>query len=196
MKNLLVPDGKYYTYQDICQVLELYKRKYFAARVSYFHVWWCLKYAHFCGMTLPGGLYKSRRTSINQVYFILQEGIPLRRYSKNEIQLLLTFPHPLDIYTPSLIFHRDWRWKYMWTIFWGIWFPWGIEYREWNKVYIITLWEVLSLGSHSLVGCVVEYFDSYNINKIQQDETGCRYLFTAKSLYMFRVSIAPIIRGT
>ena len=29
------------------------------------------------------------------------------------------------------------------------------------------------------------------INKIQQDETVCRYLFTAKSLYMFRVSIAP-----
>ena len=35
-----------------------------------------------------------------------------------------------------------------------------------------------------------------NINKIQQDATACRYLFTAKSLYMFRVSIAPIIRST
>ena len=34
------------------------------------------------------------------------------------------------------------------------------------------------------------------INKIQQDATVCRYLFTAKSLYMFRVSIAPIIRST
>ena len=33
-------------------------------------------------------------------------------------------------------------------------------------------------------------------NKIQQDATVCRYLFTAKSLYMFRVSIAPIIRCT
>jgi len=30
------------------------------------------------------------------------------------------------------------------------------------------------------------------INMIQQDATVCRYLFTAKSLYMFRVSIAPI----
>ena len=30
------------------------------------------------------------------------------------------------------------------------------------------------------------------INKIQQDATVCRYLFTAKSLYMFRVSIIPI----
>jgi len=34
------------------------------------------------------------------------------------------------------------------------------------------------------------------INKIQQDSTVCRYLFTAKLLYMFRVSIAPIIRST
>jgi len=34
------------------------------------------------------------------------------------------------------------------------------------------------------------------INKIQQDATICRYLFTVKLLYMFRVSIAPIIRST
>ena len=34
------------------------------------------------------------------------------------------------------------------------------------------------------------------INKIQQDATVCRYLFTAKSLYVFRASIAPIIRST
>ena len=34
------------------------------------------------------------------------------------------------------------------------------------------------------------------INKIQQDATVFRYLFTAKSLYVFRVSIAPIIRST
>jgi hypothetical protein len=34
------------------------------------------------------------------------------------------------------------------------------------------------------------------IKKIQQDATACRYLFTAKSLYMFRVSIAPIVRST
>jgi len=32
--------------------------------------------------------------------------------------------------------------------------------------------------------------------KIQPDATVCRYLFTAKSLYMFRVSIAPIIKST
>ena len=35
-----------------------------------------------------------------------------------------------------------------------------------------------------------------NSNKIQQDAIVCRYLFTAKSLYMSRVSIAPIIRST
>jgi len=34
------------------------------------------------------------------------------------------------------------------------------------------------------------------INKIQSDATACRSLFTAKLLYMFRVSIAPIIRST
>jgi hypothetical protein len=37
---------------------------------------------------------------------------------------------------------------------------------------------------------------SIYINKIQQDATVCRCLFTAKLLYMFRVSIAPIIRST
>jgi len=31
---------------------------------------------------------------------------------------------------------------------------------------------------------------------MQQDATVGRYLFTAKLLYMFRVSIAPIIRST
>ena len=32
------------------------------------------------------------------------------------------------------------------------------------------------------------------INKIQRDATICMYLFTAKSLYVFRASIAPIFR--
>jgi len=36
----------------------------------------------------------------------------------------------------------------------------------------------------------------FYINKIQQDATVYTYLFTAKSLYMFRVSITPIIRST
>ena len=34
------------------------------------------------------------------------------------------------------------------------------------------------------------------INKIQRDATVCSCLFTAKLLYKFRVSIAPIIRST
>jgi len=34
------------------------------------------------------------------------------------------------------------------------------------------------------------------INKIQRNATVCRCLFTAKLLYVFRVSIAPIIRTT
>ena len=36
----------------------------------------------------------------------------------------------------------------------------------------------------------------YALNKFQQDAKICRYLFTSKSLYMFRVSNAPIIRST
>jgi len=40
------------------------------------------------------------------------------------------------------------------------------------------------------------YDNNSIINKIQQDATVCRYLFTAKSLCMFRMSIAPIIRST
>jgi len=34
------------------------------------------------------------------------------------------------------------------------------------------------------------------INNIQQDATVCRYLFTAKLPYIFRVSLARIIRST
>ena len=34
------------------------------------------------------------------------------------------------------------------------------------------------------------------IDKIQQDTTVCRYLLTASLLYMFRASIATIIRST
>ena len=36
----------------------------------------------------------------------------------------------------------------------------------------------------------------YQVEEIQRDATICRYLFTAKLLYMFRASIAPIISST
>ena len=36
----------------------------------------------------------------------------------------------------------------------------------------------------------------YSIDNFQQDATVCRYLLTAILLYMFRVSIEPIIRST
>ena len=55
-------------------------------------------------------------------------------------------------------------------------------------LYIYSNWYVMCFSIDKLT-------DIY-INKIQQDATVCRYLFTAKSLYMFRVSIAPIIRST
>ena len=49
------------------------------------------------------------------------------------------------------------------------------------------------------VGEVLWYFNMpmvMDINKIQQDATLCRYLFTTISLYIFQVSIVPIIRST
>jgi len=51
---------------------------------------------------------------------------------------------------------------------------------------------ILGFNFLFMVPCIVTLY----INKIQQDATVCRYLFTAKSLYMFRVYIAPIIRRT
>ena len=62
----------------------------------------------------------------------------------------------------------------------------------------------LSWGKFKKKIRVVNYKTNFNpnlfvsgyINKIQQDATICRYLFTAKSLYIFRVSIAPIVRST
>jgi len=36
----------------------------------------------------------------------------------------------------------------------------------------------------------------FQVEEIQQGATVCRYLFTAKLLYMFRTSIVPIIRIT
>ena len=47
-------------------------------------------------------------------------------------------------------------------------------------------------GNVVLAGISVTFF----IDKIQQNATVCRYLFTASLLYMFRASIAPIIRST
>ena len=44
--------------------------------------------------------------------------------------------------------------------------------------------------------CLLSDVESTYINKIQQDATVCRYLFTAKLFYMFRTSIIPIIRST
>jgi len=38
-------------------------------------------------------------------------------------------------------------------------------------------------------------YNNNNNNNSQQDATVCRYLFTLNLLYMFRVSIAPIIRS-
>ena len=68
------------------------------------------------------------------------------------------------------------------------------EHEAWNSqmVHVIILSSTLSPYT---------YLSKYRqpificINKIQQDATVCRYLFTASLLYMFRASIAPVIRS-
>ena len=58
--------------------------------------------------------------------------------------------------------------------------------------------QLLVYGYRGLLEWVkrAEAFDLSMLIKIQPDATVCRYLFTAKSLYLFRVSAAPIIRRT
>jgi hypothetical protein len=92
------------------------------------------------------------------------------------------------------------------SLYWGT----GLKEKE--------FWKILFVGTRSQISTVprfygtdsegglmkkkkiVEYIyrelNNFHINKIQQDATVCRCLFTEKSLYMFQVSIAPIIRST
>ena len=68
------------------------------------------------------------------------------------------------------------------------------KYGEERKVYIRqpNVWM-----SSSKVNSLLNYFKIYHlfvyIDKIQQYETVCRYLFTANILYMFRVRIAVTV---
>jgi len=54
----------------------------------------------------------------------------------------------------------------------------------------------MRIPHHSVGGPREKLLAQLYINKIQQDETVCRYLFTPNLLYMFRVSIAPFSRST
>ena len=62
----------------------------------------------------------------------------------------------------------------------------GCDYALWQKIPTVKLAFLYSWFRASWL----------YINKIQRDATVCRCLFTWKLLYMFRVSIAPIIRST
>ena len=62
-------------------------------------------------------------------------------------------------------------------------------FKYMNWVFLMTLVDILRFLSQ-------RRWNNMCINKIQQDATVCRCLFTAKLLYMFRLSIAPIIRIT
>ena len=65
-----------------------------------------------------------------------------------------------------------------------------------NEIYLLinyiksALWRVAKRLSY------IEDAQCLNVNKIQQDAIVCRYFFTANLLYIFWVSIAPIIRST
>ena len=64
-------------------------------------------------------------------------------------------------------------------------------------VFNIEIWN----GRAGLSGCISHssiYMKIGNkqFEEIQQDATVCRYLFTAKLLYMFRASVAPSIGST
>ena len=63
-------------------------------------------------------------------------------------------------------------------------------------LYIQICTDVAEKPAESPPSRELESISVSDINKIQQDATVCRYLFTANLLYMFRVSIAPIIRST
>jgi len=83
-----------------------------------------------------------------------------------------------------------------------------------RKFYFVKTKASLCLGMFAMLICLLAYSHTLvtgehskilnswlrasqlYINKIRQNATVCRYLFTAKSLYMFPVSIAPIIRST
>ena len=58
--------------------------------------------------------------------------------------------------------------------------------------------QLLVYGYRGLLGWAkrAEAFDLSILIKIQPDATVFRYLFTAKSLYMFWVSTTPIFRST
>ena len=61
----------------------------------------------------------------------------------------------------------------------------------WEKTVVCTSQTFLETSINSLSLNGIQY-----IHKFRQDATVYRCLFTAKFLYIFRVSIAPIIRST
>ena len=66
---------------------------------------------------------------------------------------------------------------------------WG-DYSEWLSY--VAFPEIYSLSDTKYVNCLSHLVNPIDIFiKIQPDATVCRYLFTAKSLYMFRVSQHP-----
>ena len=70
-----------------------------------------------------------------------------------------------------------------------------IQFLYGGKVHDVTLCPIVETRGLARLGTGLDITLQY-INKIQQDATVCRYLFTAKLLYMFRASITPIIRST
>jgi len=66
-----------------------------------------------------------------------------------------------------------------------------------TKVYYNIRWQVINSPYYCTYHIMNEADNHwFCINNIQKDATVRRYLFTASLLYMFRASIAPIIRST
>ena len=63
------------------------------------------------------------------------------------------------------------------------------------ETFILRVKKFHILTKHDVTIRLITYAGIY-INKIQRDATVCRCFFAAKLIYMFRVSIAPIIRST
>jgi len=64
-------------------------------------------------------------------------------------------------------------------------------------LYFSYLQPLINITScHSCHALLVLKLLSIYVEEIQRDATVCRYLFTAELLYMFRASIAPVIRST
>ena len=140
-------------------------------------------------------LYTKREES---VYCLLRANATLRKGTVNFVESVCppgTTRQPLDVLWWNLIF-EDFS-KLVMKIQISLKsninngsYIWRLLYSMMKSLYILL--RILNVPNKH---CTHKQ-NIFCINKIQQDATVCRCLFTAKSLYMFQVSITFIIRST